>query len=140
MRQLLIFILFFIGALLLSQCAVTNVDDCVTYDFSDCNTKEPLTATLNVKVTVNAENKRIPITVYRGKIEENLIVLTDTLVSSTQSLTLPVGYYYSVRAEYHVSGKGIYAIDGDDIIKRKKYVCDSVCWSVKNGDADLRLK
>jgi hypothetical protein len=117
-----------------------NSEDCANYDYSDCNTTEPLQVGLNIKLTINDENIKVPITIYEGKIEDNLIVLTDTVSTSKYNILLPPDKYYSVKARYKKGDKIIYAIGGDHIKKSHTKVCDSTCWSTEEGNINIELK
>ena len=139
MKRCLFYCFSFVIVILVSSCA-KNIIDCSSPDYSDCNTKEPSEGLMNIRVTINAENKHVPIDIYCGKLEENKIDHSYNISTSDTNIKLAVGYYYSVKAQYQVNGKTIYALDGGDVLKNKKYTCDSVCWTVKNGKADLRLK
>jgi hypothetical protein len=114
--------------------------DCSTYDYSDCNTTEPVEARLHVKLTINSENTSVPLTIYTGKLEENAVYLRDTVSKESYDTLLPVGNYYTVSALYRKGDVSITAVDGDKISKSKRTVCDSVCWSVKEGNVNLKLK
>jgi len=117
----------------------SNVD-CQTYDYSDCDTQEPTEGNLHIKLTINDENPSVPIVIFRGKFQENIIVAYDTLTKGTYDTLLPVNNFYTVSAKYIKSGKKIIAVDGDDITKNKNKTCDSVCWSVTDGKTNVMLK
>jgi hypothetical protein len=115
-------------------------EDCANYDFSDCNTTEPLLAGLNIKLTINDENIKVPLTIYEGEIEDNVIVLTDTVSTSKYSVLLPPDKYYSAKARYVQGDHIIFAIGGDKIKKTHTSVCDSTCWSTEDGNINIELK
>ncbi len=114
--------------------------DCASYNYSDCNTTEPLKAGLNITLTINADNPQVPITIYQGKIEEDSIVLTDTITTTKYNVLLPPDYYYTVKARYLSGQNIIYAIGGDNVKKIKNLVCDSICWSTEDGYVNVELK
>ncbi|HOY30946.1 MAG TPA: hypothetical protein PKW80_03615 [Bacteroidales bacterium] len=118
----------------------SNSQDCQNYDYSDCNTSEPALVALHIKLTINDENPKVPVTIYEGKLDNNLIVLTDTVSASTYSVLLPPDKYYTVSARYVSGNKIIYGIGSDNIKKIRNYVCDSVCWTEQEGNIDVRLK
>jgi len=118
----------------------SNTQDCENYDYSDCNTAEPSLIALNIKLTINNENLKIPVIIYEGKLEQNQIVLTDTVTTSKYSVLLPADKYYTVSARYISGNKIIYCIGGDKVKKMSNYVCDSVCWSVQEGNVNVELK
>ena len=96
---------------------------------------------MNIKLTINEENQEVPITIFLGGYERNQVRLVDTVDSPYVSVDLIPGREYSIRAEYHVGNKTIYAIDGDEIeLEKVTSQCDSVCWIIKEGEVDVRLK
>jgi len=118
----------------------SNSQDCANYDYSDCNTAEPSLVALNIKLTINNENPQVPITIYEGKYEDNNVVLTDTASASTYTALLVPDRYYTVSARYVSGNKIIYGIGGDNVKKIQNAVCDSICWTVQEGNIDVRLK
>lgn len=112
-------------------------DDC---DYSDCDTEEPLTAPLQIKLTINSENTDVEIIVYKGNIEDKDTVIVDTVNETSFETELRLDEYYSATAKYSVGDKTVIAVDGDIIEKISTDLCDSTCWEVKGGDLDLRLK
>jgi hypothetical protein len=115
-------------------------EDCANYNYSDCNTTEPFLVGLNIKLTINDNNTKVPITIYEGKLEENLIVLNDTVSTSKYSVLLPGDKYYSVKVRYKKGDKIIYAFGGDFTKKIRTSVCDSSCWSTEEGNVNVELK
>ena len=139
MKTKILFILFFSVVIISCNDLSTDVD-CSTYDYSDCITIEPTDGEMYLKLTINNDNKSIPVAFYRGKLEDNALLFYDTLTKEYFDTLLPVGNYYTVTAEYLKEGKKIIAIDGDNITKKRSNVCDSVCWEVVAGNVYLRLK
>lgn len=136
------FIISLTASFSLFSCNDNNSDtiDCSSYDYSDCVTSEPYDGRMYVKLTINDENQKVPISFYKGKIEDNDLFFTDTAENEYYDTLLPIGYYYSVTATYIRNGEKIIAIDGDEIKKSHSNVCDSVCWDVKTGKVNVRLK
>jgi hypothetical protein len=114
--------------------------DCENYTY-DCNTQEPYEWEMNIEVSLNNQNKQIPIWIYEGKFNDTShLVYTDTLTESSTSVYLPLNKYYYTKAKYQQNGKTIYAIDGVFFKKYSRSVCDSTCWYIKNENMDVRLK
>ncbi|HEX3007416.1 MAG TPA: hypothetical protein VHO90_07350 [Bacteroidales bacterium] len=117
-------------------------------DCSECYTPKPEYGPVTVSLTSNAENKRIPVKVFKGKYEERYLkdyssaVVVDT-VNDASSVTydLPVNEYYSVEVEYMKDGKKVLVVDGD---KLKMYKvsdnCDETCWIFRGGKIKAELK
>lgn len=134
--------LFMFGSAIIS-CKDTTTDnsvDCSTYDYSDCNSIQPFDGNMHVKLTINSENPAVPLTIYRGKLEDGVVILRDTVSESTYDTLLPVDYSYTVTAKYTKGSSTIIAVDGDKISSSNTVTCDSTCWSVKPGSVNVRLK
>jgi hypothetical protein len=122
------------------QSSFYNSEDCANYDYSDCNSTEPLLVGLNIKLTINNENPNVPITIYDGNAEDNVVVLHDTVSTPKYNVLLMPNKFYSVKARYRSGNKIIYAIGGDKIKKSQTTVCDSTCWSTDEGNINIELK
>ena len=115
------------------------VVDCQYPDYSSCITKEPDAGKLKIKVTINEENKAVPVILYYGNEENNVIRIIDTLYMTEKEYILPVNVYYSVKVKYKSNNKIINAIDGGNLEKKSYLVCDSTCWVVKDVNLNLKL-
>jgi hypothetical protein len=145
MNRLYTTFIFVLGilAIVYSSCKRTSYsgsEDCNNYDYSDCNTSEPLLVALNIKLTINDENSKVALTIYEGKIEDQLIVLTDTVSAPKYNVLLPSNKYYSVKVRYKKGNQIIYAFGGDKIKSTRTTVCDSSCWSTDEGNVNVELK
>lgn len=109
-------------------------------DCSECYTIKPDTAELIIKLTINDENPKVPIVIYKNNIEDNDIEFTDTAITEDYYIDVPVNKYYSVTAQYKVNEKTIIAVDGDKIKTKKIYDCDEPCWIIKGGYINVKLK
>jgi len=114
--------------------------DCSTYNYSDCNTREPFDGRIYINLSINSENPAVPITIYKGKLEENDVVLMDTATANKYDTLLPIDNYYTVTAKYKKGNTTIIAVDGGKISKSKTKTCDSICWSVKTASVNVKLK
>lgn len=117
-------------------------------DCDECYTPKQETGPVSVNVTLDANNNRIPIKIFKGKYEERYrsdyseALIVDTVSQDdTYIAELKVNEYYSVAAEYTHNGEKIVVVDGD---KLKMYKvsdsCGDVCWIFKGGDIDATLK
>lgn len=113
--------------------------DCDDPDYSNCLTEEPFYWYLDLELTFNDENSKIPVTVYYGKPENNVVAFYDTISSSKAEYVMPVNVFYSAKAEYRKGQKIIHAFDGGYMKKKSYNVCDSVCWVVNDLVLDLKL-
>ena len=110
-------------------------------DCSQCYVERPEEGPMTIKVTLNEENQEVPITIYLNEYEKNQVRYRDTACYESITVDVYPDRYYSVRAEYKVGDKTVYAIDGDKVeLLKASSQCDSVCWVIQGGEVDLRLK
>jgi len=135
------FYILLIIAITAASCSETSSStDCENPDYSNCNTTEPSFGQIILDITFNQENQKVPVIIYKGKIENNNVYFSDTAYTTPYILNVDLNYYYAVKAFYKSGSKTIIAVDGDDVKSKSNTNCDSICWSVQNGDIDLRLK
>ncbi len=138
-RNIIFIISLLVIVVLLSTCdkSTINGTNCI-----EC-LSTPDSAQLNIRVTLNDENKAVPIVVYLGKFNPKRlppIFVLDTATTGTLNVIVPTNHFYSVKAAY-ISGRDtIYAIDGGDFQTQQQGACDNICWQVIGGNYDLRLK
>jgi len=138
LKSTIIFILS-LACVILASCNNEQNVDCF-----QCVTHQPDSAYLLIYSTINNENPKVLINIYKSKYNINnppVVALIDTLKLSTQRIKVPVGYFYSVKAIYKVGTDTVAAIDGDNLsITKVKAACDSVCWTINGGQINVRLK
>jgi|YNPMSStandDraft_1061717.scaffolds.fasta_scaffold00695_8 hypothetical protein len=123
--------------LLLYSCKYSD-SDCSELN---CLTTEPYEEIMTIKLTINNENKKVPIWIYEGKYNDTTYLLyKDTVDKEYYEIILPLNYHYYVKAKYFKGNNIIYAIDGVFFKKYSRSECDSTCWVVKNNEMDVRLK
>ena len=113
----------------------------------DCYTPKPDSADIEVKLSFSELNDSIPLTFYRGKIDENVIEWIDTATIGNSPdgifyLFSQVNKYYSIKAVYKTkNGKTITAVDGDKLVRHYNADgCDTECWTIRGRVLDVRLK
>lgn len=112
-----------------------------SFDCSTCYQDEPVMGPLTIYVTINAENHKVPLVIYRGDIESNVIEYIDTVSYEEYWIDVPVDAYYSVKAEYKDGDEIIYAVDGDKLkLKLNVKDCDQECYYFDGGYLDVRLQ
>ena len=110
-------------------------------DCSECYRIKPDNGELIIHVTINNENPKVPIAIYRDRIESGRIRIRDTVSEKTVYIEVPLNHYYSVQAKYKVGNDSVFAVDGERIeTHRVTDQCDTTCWIIKGGRYDLRLK
>jgi hypothetical protein len=106
----------------------------------NCEVDRPPLGPLKVKVTIDGEFKTVPITVYRGDIEDNVIELETTMTKPERTLQMDVNRDYSVIALYVIGPDTVAVLDSDDISRENKEYRDRYCWEVPAATVDLRLR
>jgi len=142
-NRFFLFLVFILNLIILNSCEqsfVSSPEDCLNYDYSDCNTKEPFLVPLNIKLTINDENPRVPLIIYKGKLDDNNIVIKDSVTLESYSVMLDPDNYYTVKARYISGNDVIYAVGGDNVKKIRNQVCDSICWTTQEGNVNVKLK
>lgn len=108
---------------------------------SDCFDSKPEQGEIKVKLTIDDTNDTVIVKIYQGVIENNKLLIEDTLTIASKTYNLPVNSYYSASAEYNHEGKLIRAVDGDRIsVSESEDDYGYVCWNLRNIVLDLRLK
>lgn len=134
------FIVFLIAVNLCNYSCKNKLVDCESYDYSGCNTVKPPEGKLGIKLTINVQNPAVRVKIFKGDFEDNNVIMDSILKTNSWDAGLPMNQYYSVAAYYKVDGKTVIAIDGDRIKLSSSVNCDSTCYTLKNGKADVRLK
>jgi len=141
MKQLgLVGLILLICAVFTACRTYVSEEECASYDYSDCNTEKPLSGPLNISLTINEQYPRVLVSLIQGRFEEGEVIWSDTLNVSDHTVNVDLNYYYTVTATYIFGGDTIVAIDGDEVKSSSEAVCDSTCWTVREGTADVRLK
>ena len=129
--------------LVMLPASCERMDDIIVEGFNcaDCYQAKPTWVRLSVFVTINSENPYVPLTVYIGDFEDNVIDWIDTSYNNSFYLDVKPDRYYSVKAEYKDGSKTVFAIDGDKVkLKENTTDCDAACYYQTGGYIDLRLK
>lgn len=137
------FFIFFI--FLAASCSWGDVEDqyndeCDDPDYSDCQTLEPREGALIIKVTINNENRYVPLEIYRDNIDDGMLIANDTATTNEHEFFVTLDRYYSVVAKYKVGEKTILAVNGDRINKSSSNYCDSTCWNISGGKINVTIK
>lgn len=138
-KRILILVFLLYSSMFFPSCE-DQYSECTEDDYADCNTIEPNEAEIVVYVTINEENRKVLLTIYDGKIDDNKIIAYDTAYEEEHFYWLRLGNYYSVTAKYKSGDKVIYAVDGNEMYKESRRLCDSTCWDIEGGIYDLKLK
>ena len=123
-----------------------NPEEWEVLDCSECYPDKPSETEINVKLTLNQLNPFVEINVYSGRIEEEILIISDTARNETWSTVLPADAYYTVTATYSSGSQtrsfyNVTAIDGG-FVRTKKILarCDKPCWVIRGNNFNVRLK
>lgn len=113
------------------------------YRPDDCVTTTPGEGIVRIDLTINVLNPRVPLTLYRGTIQQNDVVLTDTVEVPVAQYRVPNGYY-SVAARYRsLMGRDtvtIVSVDGSTLRAESTDYCDGSCWREGSMTLDAMLE
>ncbi len=136
MKNLILGIFLILALLSCDEKFFTGDVDC-----DECYADEPDKADLVIKLTLNYKYRTVPFTVYKGNMEDNEIVLQDTVDYSPVYVYVPVDQKYSVKAEYEYEGNVLYVVDGTNLkIKSVADACDEKCYVIENEDLDASIR
>ena len=110
-------------------------------DCDECYSVEPDSGDLIIYLTINSENQRVPLTIFKDQVDDEWVEYIDTAFSSPYYLYVDLNEYYSVKAEYKSGDRIIYAVDGDKI--KTRFVsesCEYDCWVISGGIINVKLK
>lgn len=130
--------LLFLGAVVLLLAA----SDCKKgYIYlGDCYSDQPDEASITIKLTLNDENYKIPLTIYQGTIDSGIIISRDTVSVESYTLTEPVNRYYSAVAEYKSGKRIIKVVDGTKLdVSTSTQEDGSTCYQVTGDKLNLKL-
>jgi hypothetical protein len=121
-------------------------EDCSDGNYKpyDCLEREPAEGILRIEASLDGLNPVVPIEVYYGDYENNLLYFVDTLDSFAYEYWVPNGDY-SVKAKYSARIDNrlvtVYSIDGGNISSSSTSYCDGNCYTegrlVLNAKLDL---
>lgn len=136
MKKLILGILLILALLSCDEKIFTadvDCDECYSYELEE--------ADLVITLTLNYKYRSVPFTVYKGNIEDNNIVLQDTVDYSPVYVNVPVNKRYSVKAEYNYQGKVLYVVDGTNLkTKSVADACSEKCYVIENEDLDAGIR
>ncbi len=102
------------------------------YKPSGCRENEPPTGVLRITVTISGMNPRIPVTVYYGTVDANVVAFVDTLDQATREYSMP-NRDYAVKAKYAAiidhAPATVYSIEGGSLSPDHTEYCDGTCYA-----------
>ena len=113
----------------------------LSVDCSNCYTQKPDYFDVELRITIEDGNNKIPVTVYYGSYEDGNVAASDTAISESLKFNLPVDEDYSFKATYKKDGVNYYVINGTKLRARADYEsCDETCYYITGDYVDMRKK
>ena len=130
-----------IMSLLWCSCFLTACEDFYIVDCDKCELIEPITCTLRIELgEVLGSNTLYDVTIYRGKIEDGVVIYNVTSHTSV-NYTVGLNSEYTVTASVVINGKEYTAVDSTrprvDVITNS---CEETCYWVVNNTVNLKIK
>lgn len=136
-RAILAFLLI-VNGIALKSCAIESITE---FKCSECYTEEPSHTWVDLNVTINAENPEVPITIYVGPPENEVIYSYDLANETPYKVKVENETAYTVKAEYRVDGRSRIVFNK---IKTKIFYdyesCSEPCYWVSDKTVNLRIK
>lgn len=105
-----------------------------------CNEFKPDSSTIYIDVTINSQNPWVPIAIYRGDVDDGVVLLLDTLYETrSPGYRFPVKEDYSAKAIYVEGSGNIIAYDGGRLNFERIENCDVNCYEERALTLDLVL-
>ncbi|MDC3336268.1 hypothetical protein OAW23_00215 [Flavobacteriales bacterium] len=92
-----------------------------------------------VNLSITEQLSGVPIALYNGNLEDNLIVLRDTLYGDSYDYYLPTGIRYTAEAYYRSGPNIIIAVDSKKLTTESFTNCDDTCYESDEITLDLVL-
>lgn len=121
--------------LILASACENNQDNC---DPNLICTVNPIDSNW-VNLSITKQGSGVPVTIYNGNLENNLIVLRDTLYDSSIDYFLSTGITYTAEAYYHSGPNIIIAVDSKKLKTKTFTNCDDTCYESDEITLDLVL-
>lgn len=110
-------------------------------DCDECYTEKPQYADLVIDLTINNRFGNVVVSVYEGELEDNQLVLTDTVDYTPFYAYVKGDKKYAVRAEYKKDAKKLYVIDGTRLkILLVRGECDEDCYVIEGESVNATIK
>lgn len=110
-------------------------------DCDECYTEKPQYADLIIDLTIANRFGNVVVNVYEGELEDNQVVLTDTVDYSPFYAYVRVDKKYAVRAEYKKGTETLYVVDGTKLkVLLVRGECDDDCYVIEGESLNATIK
>jgi len=125
-----------IGISTMISCTKYNNDDSCDPDLY-CDTVPWDSGFVTINVSKNVTTG-VPIIIYQGYVEENIIVLQDTIYDESWEYYLPIDTRYAVEAYYKEQTNTVIALDGEKLKQSSFSNCDETCYNEPSISLDVK--
>ncbi|MFO7369962.1 MAG: hypothetical protein R6X09_06810 [Bacteroidales bacterium] len=110
-------------------------------DCDECYTEKPQQADLIIDLTISNRFGNVVVNVYEGEVEDNQVVLTDTVDYTPFYAYVKVDKKYAVRAEYRKGTETLYVIDGTKLkVMSVSDACEDACYVIEGETVNATIK
>jgi hypothetical protein len=92
-----------------------------------------------VHVNLTEQSTGVPIVIYNGNLENNNVIMRDTLYTNTVDYFLPVEVVYTIEAYYRSGPNTIIAVDSQKLEEETFRNCGETCYENSEITLDLVL-
>jgi hypothetical protein len=134
-RLFILFSLFFMVVIFSTQCRKRYATDCEPSTF--CNQEPVDSGEVHIDISYIEGGAGIPVILYKGNIEDNQILWTDTVFSNRVTFYLPNKTRYAAEAYYQVGNQLYITLDGKNLKQKTTNDCGATCYSEYSITLDL---
>ena len=107
----------------------------------ECYTEKPQYADLIIDLTINNRFGDVIVNIYEGEVEDNQVVLTDTVDFTPFYAYVKANKRYAVVAEYKKGTKTLYSVDGTKLkVLLVRGECDDDCYVIEGESMNATIK
>jgi hypothetical protein len=106
---------------------------------ADCVRQPPETGIVHLTVRIDGDHRSVPVQIFRGPFEDDIVVVSDTLTTETEEYELPPDADYSAAAQYEVGAGLVIAVDGGHLNLTYTDYEDARCWEAGRLNLNLYL-
>ncbi len=135
--KIAVIILSLVSMLICVNCAkYTGSSDCVPS--ADCYPYEIDSGYVTIQVSYNTGGAGIPVVLYDGYAEDNVVIWYDTVYEESVSFWLPTKKRYAAEAFYYAATPQSIALDGKKLKEKSYNDCGETCYEVNEIFLDLK--
>lgn len=118
-------ILISTGIIVFTSCNKTDPNCQIS---TSCNTEKIDSGDVTINISYQVGQPGVPVILYDGYAEDNVILWSDTLYQSNITFYLPVGKRFAAEAYYVTSNQTIIALDGNKLKDNTNEECNTTCY------------